>query len=473
MAVAALMLALPLISQAAPPGVTKAADLFAGKTTDVGDVFVWNDATNYYVEINMDDGWCMTESHVIVAATVAGIPQANGNPIPGQFPAGEDYNPCADGDTFTFAIAGVGAHPYVAVHVKAWEEVVSTATIVSDPGTSNPVSYASVYPTFGAAVPAVVPTFAASGTWPAISGASYVSNQLAGDPFGMNAWRMTSETLTVPGWPLGGQLWVNSDNYELTRLNGVEIQRDDNGPVATVENAVAEPAVSPQTWSTIENVAFMPNAGANVFTFVFRNSTWDGGGSFVDNPTGLIYKASATYYAHSESAWAGTAVGVTAFGGKNWATYFQVDFEPVLIQTLTVPTGSTAGIDSSLLAAGKSFEFMVTGTTTWLNRGGVDVVDAECVNTNGGGWLDTVIDFPQGGDELLELQVNAVTREWVAANTASSEGCDSLNEYTLPFVGTGAAVNFRIFDGLAGVQDPSWYTDNSGTLTVQIWQTAP
>lgn len=318
-AVLALMLALPLMSQAAPAG-TKVADLFAGKTTDVGDVFVWNDATNYYVEINMDDAWCMTESHVIVAALVADIPQANGNPIPGRFPQGDSYNPCADGDTFTFAVADVGVNPYVAVHVKAWEKTISTATIVSNPGTSNPVKFASDYPTFGAAVPAVVPTFAG---WPAIAGASYISNQAAGDPFNMNAWRSVTETLNVPGLPVGGQLWVNSDNYEFTKLNGIEIQRDDNGPASTVEGTDPEPVVSPQTWQTIANVAFAPKMGSNTFEFVFRNVIWEGCCGFTDNPTGLIYKASATYYAHSESAWAGTAPGVSPFSGKNWATYFR------------------------------------------------------------------------------------------------------------------------------------------------------
>ena len=43
----------------------------------------------------------MTDSHVAVADTSAGIPQANGNPQPGQFPYGDTYSPCATTDTYT------------------------------------------------------------------------------------------------------------------------------------------------------------------------------------------------------------------------------------------------------------------------------------------------------------------------------------------------------------------------------------
>jgi hypothetical protein len=422
-------------ASAAPAGAAS-FDLFAGQSTDAGDVYVWNDATSYFVEIDMASGWCMTESHVIAAASVAAIPQANGNPIPGQFPIKESYKPCADGDTFTIPIGNLGAHPYFAVHVKAWEKIVSTATIVSNAGTSNPVAVASTYPTFGSPVPAVVSSFAG---WPPITGASYISNQAAGDPFNVNMWRRATETLTVPGWPVGGDLWVNSDNYELTTLNGVEIERDDDGPTATVEGTAAEPAgASPQTWSTIQHVTFLPKKGANAFEFTYRNATWGGGGDFTDNPTGLIYKATADYYGNSESAWAGTL----DFPGANWATYFQAQFQPVLLQTVTVPATNPAGVTTAVLPNGKSLQFMVTGTTTWLNRNGFDVVDAECVNTNGGGLANLV-------------------------------GCSNSHEYTYNSTGAGVTATLRIYDGTGNIQDPGWFLDNSGSLTVRIYQTAP
>lgn len=297
-------------------------DLFAGQDTDIGDVHVWNDATYYYLDIHISSDWCITESQVIAATAVTAIPQSNGNPVPGQFPVKQKYGACIDHAWFRFPVAGLGTDPYFAVHVKAWEKVTSSAVIVSNAGDS--IAVASTYPSFGAAGPAAVASYAG---WPAISGASYISNTAAGDPFNVNMWRRVTETLSVPGWPVGGELWVNSDNYEFTKLNGTEIQRDQDAAPATVEGTAPEPAgVSPQTWQTIEHVGFMPKSGTNTFTFVFRNSTWAGAPGFTDNPTGLAYKARVCYYAHSETAWAGTL----DFPGSNWATYLQYHFNPVV-----------------------------------------------------------------------------------------------------------------------------------------------
>ena len=49
----------------------------------------------------------------------------------------------------------------------------------------------------------------------------------------------------------------------------------------------------------------------------------------------------------------------------------------------------------------------------------------------------------------------------------------STHEYTYIFgAGTGSTVNFRVFDGYGdtGVQVPSWYGDNVGSLTVEIYE---
>lgn len=109
-------------ASAYPAGATKAADLLAGKTMDVGDVYVWNDAANLYVEYVLVQGWCMKESHLAVAASLASIPQAKGNPIPGKFAYGMHYDPCGSGDTFTIPLAGLGSSPYIAAHAEVWSE---------------------------------------------------------------------------------------------------------------------------------------------------------------------------------------------------------------------------------------------------------------------------------------------------------------------------------------------------------------
>jgi hypothetical protein len=107
---------------------------------------------------------------------------------------------------------------------------------------------------------------------------------------------------------------------------------------------------------------------------------------------------------------------------------------------------------------------ITTGSST---GGDLDVVDAECVNTSNLGWLDYVVDIPD--ETLPELQENSITREWVPVGVPSVEGCVASHECTIPFAGAGAPVNFRIYDGTLSAQDPAWFGDNSGSLTVQIW----
>ncbi|MFO7968031.1 MAG: hypothetical protein R6U44_10585 [Archaeoglobaceae archaeon] len=80
-------------------------DLLAGQDMDVGNVTVWNDATNLYVKYVVDkEGWCMTETHLHVAESADEIPQteakgkgngdSGGNPIPGQFEYTNDTHQC-------------------------------------------------------------------------------------------------------------------------------------------------------------------------------------------------------------------------------------------------------------------------------------------------------------------------------------------------------------------------------------------
>jgi len=70
-------------------------DLLAGKTMDVGDLQVWNDVENLYVEYVLDPDWCLTEYHLHVAVSSEEIPQTKkGNPKPGKFEYKEEYDAC-------------------------------------------------------------------------------------------------------------------------------------------------------------------------------------------------------------------------------------------------------------------------------------------------------------------------------------------------------------------------------------------
>lgn len=95
--------------------------LYAGQTTNAGSVTVWNDQTNLYVRYQTTGGWVMTESHLAVATTLAGIPQTStGNPRVGNFPYKTTHNPAVTDFTYTIPLASVGYVPgdnlFIAAH---------------------------------------------------------------------------------------------------------------------------------------------------------------------------------------------------------------------------------------------------------------------------------------------------------------------------------------------------------------------
>ena len=90
-------------------------DLVAGQHTDVGDVKIWDDGTTLYVEYETVDPWCLEETHVAVASSLADIPQKNGNPIPGQFPYKTNHN-CASSFIYTIPLPLETCELYVAAH---------------------------------------------------------------------------------------------------------------------------------------------------------------------------------------------------------------------------------------------------------------------------------------------------------------------------------------------------------------------
>lgn len=68
--------------------------LCAGQTMNVGYVQVWNDGTHLTVTYNVNNPWCLTETHLHVATKLTDIPQKNGNPQPGHFDYGNDELGC-------------------------------------------------------------------------------------------------------------------------------------------------------------------------------------------------------------------------------------------------------------------------------------------------------------------------------------------------------------------------------------------
>ena len=75
-------------------GAALVTPLYAGQSLYAGTVTVSNDAANIYVEYTTVDPWVISDIHLAVADSLAGIPQTKrGNPIPGHFSNSAIFDP--------------------------------------------------------------------------------------------------------------------------------------------------------------------------------------------------------------------------------------------------------------------------------------------------------------------------------------------------------------------------------------------
>ncbi len=106
-------------AQAQACGTPLVTPLYAGQTLDAGNVTVSNDAINIYVEYSTNDPWVISEAHLAIADSLAGIPQTKkGNPIPGHFSNSAIFDPEVTDYTFTVPRGNffVGETLYIGAH---------------------------------------------------------------------------------------------------------------------------------------------------------------------------------------------------------------------------------------------------------------------------------------------------------------------------------------------------------------------
>lgn len=91
----------------------------------VGWVTVCNDGNNLYVTYTTRWGWMLAETHVAVATSLAGIPQRNGNPVPGRFPYGTEHGPGVTSFTYTIPLGDWGpcTDLVIATHASVYREI--------------------------------------------------------------------------------------------------------------------------------------------------------------------------------------------------------------------------------------------------------------------------------------------------------------------------------------------------------------
>jgi hypothetical protein len=103
--------------------------LYAGQTIPVGTVSVWNDENSLHVVYTITAPWKMSESHLMAASTLAGIPQtAKGNPIPGKFTWGGSYDPMVSSVEFVISLSENGWSKCTWLNIAAHAVVKNTCS---------------------------------------------------------------------------------------------------------------------------------------------------------------------------------------------------------------------------------------------------------------------------------------------------------------------------------------------------------
>jgi len=416
--------------------------LIAGQDNEVGTVSIWNDGIELHITYNTTGGWVMTETHLAVVKEIGDFPTNKaGNPKVGLFPYGvenifqntwEKIIPLSDISALAGETLYIAAHAVVADTSNEMEEVVVSRAGIDVYGPLDScVGLGDQF--WGSASPAVA-------AWEhplwlsliSIPGATWISTlEYVEDP-DINSWRWFHDEITLPEKGIyisSGIVVATADNAEEFYFNGEFIG-------------------SSQLWPTIATYSIEPKPGSNTLDFIVKN--WGGA-------TGLIYKATVTYYPE-ESAW---GAGTRFVKKGNWATYFQYEVEPQyeFVETVYVPSENKDGIDSTIaLTLGQEYELRASGTYRFANWGKYGIADAEYSYRPAAYTPNIIAGWIQGEDYFaspcgLDIQVDNTCVYWGDLDEPN-------HEYEIIYLGTGSIVHFHIYD--------SAYGDNSGSIEVQI-----
>lgn len=133
-----------------------------------------------------------------------------------------------------------------------------------------------------------------------------------------------------------------------------------------------------------------------------------------------------------------------------------------LVASATVDSTSIAGSSVSLPASA-NYEVVACGVWSNTPHG---YVDAAYNSGDAWSWASSQQGWPGIGSTWGELQINGATPSWGAYNAG--------HVYTTTLNGASGSLNLAIFDGYTGIGPvPGWYGDNSGSLSVDVYQLAP
>jgi hypothetical protein len=458
--------------------------LWAGQDINAGTVSIWNDETNLHVVYDADNGWVITGTHLYVGKT-------NPNTLttaPGQFPYSgnteyviplsmiSDYkmqlnkNGAPTGKMIPTGTPGVDQDDivYIAAHADVKKETQSSGylEVVSDTttqwlGGASHVDGATWSNAFACWVhPAWANILGATWIWRTVNTDSaweYANVPQYDTTYHLYGW-LFKKTFTLPSTAhdITGNIQINSDNAFVASLNGV--------PVGGEGGMYLD---GPDTHDYASVTAYGPagiTAGLN--TLSIRALNYFNWGSSTGNPAGLAFKAEIWYdyisCVRTESAW---ACG-TDFDHPNWAMYFSYGIQGwEQADTYQVSaTTATPKLSNIVLTSGEIYKIKASGIYYFRTAGSSSgyQADAEFAlrhDAYGEGWTkgDTApYGAPYNG---LDLCTSAGTNiNW--GNTVNLVD----HSYTISYTGAGATLSTFIKDDA--------YTDNSGYLTVTIYQWA-
>lgn len=333
-----------------PVPIVSSFPLYAAQDMLVGEVLVTtsNGAVCVQYALNqemIDAGWLITETHVAVADDTDGIPQTKkGNPIPGQFPMGDYFDPgVVETEWYCFDMEGMEGELVVAAHAKIVLPEMSYEEDTSFCIYSDEVTEYHNGESWQPAIPAWVHP-----AW---------ESQYGVEPFGGAIWIWNSYRTIEPvlgeivefqrefyvdGVPSGAYLTITADNGYEVFLNGVTV-----GSAQVYDewrtSDLTEPFVNSSGWQppaetymldVLEEGNLLEISGVNEYMGPMDGQAE---GTVDSNPGGVAYElcveASKTIIqeCQEESAWgAQDEPGSYPFEGKNWATYIEYtpEYEP-------------------------------------------------------------------------------------------------------------------------------------------------
>jgi hypothetical protein len=328
----ALCLAVPALTSVIAAEI-KEYPLFAGKSTKVGKIQVTNDSENIKVKVFVDDPWVLAGSpRMEVATTVEGIPQKNGNPIPGQFTySGKEVSMPLGGQTS-------GKELILAVHANVKKRTgynppsladfanalpSQTKMTISYPGTSSyfkATFSAGLSGTFNSwcidtdhgiapNTPYTVDVYSSYETLPAGTVAYPENLDLAN-------WVVNQKFMGKASACNGAYTWGDVQVALWTLLEST-VPTSATGTVGAWEQCRVNEIVNAAK-SKGEN--YIPPCGG-VIAIVLVPTDGKSQVTFAETTAAAVGVECVPVYGSEETAWAAESEGNHAFTGKNWATY--------------------------------------------------------------------------------------------------------------------------------------------------------